>query len=158
MTNFIKTIKLFNSKGIDITDSIELEIKLQKISSSYGFTPKIISTWINDGVYYIEMEKIDTMCLADKYGETPEDIPKKYWYQIKLIINLLFYREGIEYIDITPYNFIEKNDKIYLIDFGHAYLSDKTSVPVPVPVQPQNWFLKDFLENKELMEFNPDFK
>ena len=121
MTNFIKTIKLFNSKGIDITDSIEREIKLQKISSSYGFTPKIISTWINDGVYYIEMEKIDTMCLADKYGETSDDIPKKYWYQIKSIINLLFYREGIEYIDITPYNFIEKNDKIYLIDFGHAY-------------------------------------
>lgn len=82
----------------------------------------------------------------------PEDIPKQYWKQIKSIIQILYEYEKIQYIDITPYNFIEKDNKIYLIDFGHAYLSDKSSI------QPQNWFLKDFLSNKEFMKFNPDFK
>jgi tRNA A-37 threonylcarbamoyl transferase component Bud32 len=156
MTNFIKTIKLVNSNGIDTTDLIEREIKLQQVASLYGFTPKIISTWIKDGEYHIEMEKIDTMCLADKYGDKPDDIPKHYWHQIKSIINLLFYREGIEYIDITPYNFIEKNDQIYLIDFGHAFYTSRLNKQNLIP---SNWFLRDFLDqSKEIYGYNPDFE
>lgn len=42
---------------------------LQKISSSYGFTPKILSTYFDDNYYYIEMENLNSMCVADKYGE-----------------------------------------------------------------------------------------
>lgn len=62
-------------------------------------------------------KKIDAICLANKYGDKPYNIPKHCWYQIKYIISLLFDGECIENIDMTPYNFIEKNDKIYLIDF-----------------------------------------
>lgn len=152
MKNWTKKISLYDENGVNIIGVIEREIMLQKISSSYGFTPKILSTYCDDKYYYIEMENLNSMCVADKYGEEPEDIPKQYWKQMKNIIQILYKKEGIEYIDITPYNFIEKNDKVYLIDFGHAYLSDKTLN------EPQNWFLKDFLSNKKFMEFNPDFK
>jgi len=101
------------------------------------------------------MEKINAMCLADKYGDKPYDIPKHYWYQIKSI-SLLFYREGMEYIDITLYNFIEKNDKIYLIDFGHAFYSSKINLSNSIP---SNWFLRDFLEHsKQIYKYNQDFE
>lgn len=152
MNNWIKKISLYDKNGTNMISSIGHEIMLQKISSSYGFTPKILSTHCDDKYYYIEMENLNSMCIADKYGEEPYDIPKELWKQIKNIIQILYEKEGIEYIDITPYNFIEKNNKVYLIDFGHAYLTDKTLN------EPKNWFLKDFLSNKKLMEFNPDFK
>jgi len=152
MNNWTKKISIFDKNGVNMIKNIEREIMIQKISSSYGFTPKILSTYYDDKYYYIVMENLNSLCIADKYGENPENIPKQYWKQIKSIIQILYECEGIEYIDITPYNFIEKNNEIYLIDFEHAHLTDKISV------QPQNMFLKDFLENKELMKFNPDFK
>lgn len=152
MNNWIKKISLYDKNGTNMISAIEHEIMLQKISSSYGFTPKILSIHCDDKYYYIEMENLNSMCIADKYGENPDDIPKELWKQMKNIIQILYEQEGIEYIDITPYNFIEKNNKVYLIDFGHAYLTDKKLN------EPRNWFLKDFLFNKKLMEFNPDFK
>ncbi len=63
--------------------------------------------------------------------------------------NMLLVREGIEYIDITPYNFIELNNKIYLIDFGHARFRTKS--------KSINWFLKRFLFDM-INEYNPDFR
>lgn len=155
MSLFVKIIDIIDSKGIDRTDKIENEIALQKIASSYDFTPKIIDVIKTSNSYYINMQSINEMCLADKYGDKPNDLEKKYWIQIKSIISILFYREGIEYIDITPYNFIESNEKIYLIDFGHAFITNKENLKNSTP---SNWFLKDFLDKiKEIYEYNPDF-
>jgi hypothetical protein len=55
--------------------------------------------------------------------------------------------EGIEYIDITGYNFIEKDNKIYIIDFGDAEYSKKW--------KKTNWFLEEFLNGHH--GWNPDF-
>ena len=67
------------------------------------------------------------------------------------IIRTLWEVEGIEYIDITPYNFIEKDEKLYLIDFGHAKWKSTTGE--------MNWFLQDFLDPDQcLCAYNPDFK
>jgi len=97
------------------------------------------------------MENLNTLCLADKYGEEPTDIPNDYWNKMRYIISTLYENEGIEYIDITPYNFIEKNEQMYLIDFGHAIWSK--------PHVPMNWFLKEFLNpDSPINEYNPDFK
>jgi hypothetical protein len=133
---------------------IDREIEMQEISSKYGFSPKIINSKISfnkeDNKYIgnITMEHIKEMCLADKYGEDPQNIPKIIWDQIRIILKILYNEEGIEYIDITGYNFIEKNGKVYIIDFGDAIYSKKD--------KEINWFLSYFLGGHN--GWNPDFR
>jgi len=133
---------------------ITREIEMQEISAKYGFSPKIISSNIthaniNDKyIGHIIMEDLDEMCVADKYGEDPNDIPKIIWDQIRTIVRILYNEEVIEYIDITGYNFIEKNGKIYIIDFGDAIYTKKYCE--------MNWFLSYFLSGNN--EWNPDFR
>jgi len=146
MSIFTKTI-LYSDK---ITNAeIENEIELQKISAKHGFSPKIIDYTFDEVSCVIKMENLNEMCLADKYGDLSEHISKDIWRQIHDIIEYLYEQEGIEYIDITPYNFIEKEDKVYIIDFGHAkYTNENKKI---------NWFLNEFL-NDRINEWNPDFK
>ena len=126
-------------------DTIEDEAELQNVAASYGFAPKVYKTTEGE----IHMEDLQEMCIADKYGEDPKDIPTRIWVSIRTIIHTLYHKEGIEYIDITPYNFIEKDEKVYIIDFGHAsYYKSKEMM---------NWFVKQFLEDG-VNEWNPDFK
>ena len=133
---------------------ISREIEMQEISSSHGFSPKIIKSQITfnkeDEKYIgnITMENLNEMCLADMYGEDPKDIPKIVWDQIRVILKILYFDEGIEYIDITGYNFIEKKGKVYIIDFGDARYSKKD--------RQMNWFLSYFLGGHN--GWNPDFK
>ena len=134
---------------------IDREIEIQKIASNYGFAPKIIDyklTYNKEDKKYvgnITMEHLNEMCIADKYSDDPAKIPKVIWDQIRAILKILYHEEGIEYIDITPYNFIEKDEKVYIIDFGHAsYYKSKEMM---------NWFVKQFLEDGT-NEWNPDFK
>jgi serine/threonine-protein kinase RIO1 len=89
-------------------------------------------------------------CLAALYSDDPKKIPKAFWQQIRHILEVLYEVEGIEYIDITSYNFTEKNGKIYIIDFGDAHYTKKSRGE-----KPANWFLRDFLEGA--YEWNPDF-
>jgi serine/threonine-protein kinase RIO1 len=58
----------------------------------------------------------------------------------------LYEVEGIEYPDITPYNFIKVKNKIYIIDFGDAKYRDKET----------NWFLTEFMDGEN--SWNPDYK
>lgn len=125
-----------------------LEVEIQRCVHKYGFTPEIYDVDFADDDCIISMEDLEAECLADKYGDLAEHIPTKYWEQIRTILAILFEREGIEYIDITPYNFIEKNDKIYIIDFGDAYYTHKS--------KEVNWFLKEVLDGHN--GWNPDFK
>jgi RIO-like serine/threonine protein kinase len=130
-------------------DKAELEIELQSIASTYGFSPKIHRVTTDDNWTYIEMDKIQGDTLYTLYGDDPEDIPDMVWEQIRLIIQMLYDEEGIEYVDITPYNFMESNGKIYVIDFGDARYIPETDEPI-------NWFLEEFLEGTN--SWNPDFE
>ena len=122
--------------------SSPLEAELQEIASTYGFAPKIHR--IDGNV--VQMDAVGGLCLADQYSDDPKKIPKRIWQEIHRILSILFEREGIEYIDITSYNFIEDTEgKIWIIDFGHAYYT-KGEV---------NWFLKEFLDGE--FGWNPDF-
>ena len=82
---------------------ISREIEMQEISANYGFSPKIINSKITfnkeDGKYIgnITMENLNEMCIADKYGEDPANIPKIIWEQIRTILRILYNAEGIEY-------------------------------------------------------------
>jgi tRNA A-37 threonylcarbamoyl transferase component Bud32 len=140
---FKKTI--FFTQNRNLAETI-LEIELQQVASKYDFCPKIIETQFSDTSCEITMEKIGSMCLADMYGDKPQDLPTHIWPKIHHIIKTLYEESGIEYIDITPYNFIEHEDKIYIIDFGDAYYKG---------TKPRHWFHKQFLE--EPISWNPDF-
>ena len=95
------------------------------------------------------MEKIEGELLADKYGDDPGNTPEWIWDEIKSMLTILYEEEGIEYVDVTPYNFIEKDDRIYIIDFGDAYYASEN--------QEQNWYLETFLNTNE-KTWNPDYK
>ena len=148
MTTFIKYIRSENKRNID------REYETQLIAAKYGFAPKIYSysvTHDSEKKYYegkLVMENLEEMCIADMYGDEAKNIPALIWTQMRNIVKTLYEDECVEYIDITGYNFIEKNGKVYIIDFGHAKYSKK-DVPI-------NWFLKKFLDGEN--EFNPDFR
>jgi tRNA A-37 threonylcarbamoyl transferase component Bud32 len=129
-------------------DSSENEVELQTIAARHGFSPKIISTSTQENVCLIFMENLDADCLADVYGEDPDDIPTWIWDRIRTMVKTLLYEEGIEYIDITPYNFIEKDNRIYMVDFGDAKYTK--------PNELISWFLEEFIEGEN--SWNPDYK
>jgi len=129
-------------------DSSENEVELQTIAAKHGFSPKIISTSTQGNICLIFMENLDADCLADVYGEDPDDLPTWIWDRIRTMVKTLLYEEGIEYIDITPYNFIEKNNRIYMIDFGDAKYTK--------PNELISWFLEEFIEGEN--SWNPDYK
>jgi len=138
-------MKIFHKDVSDRSEAIiRKEVLLQNKASALGLAPKIIST---DYKTYIDMEDLETMCLADMYGENITDMPPSILTGIYDIIKRLYLECNIEYIDITPYNFIETNDQLWIIDFGDAQ-----------PVQKRDWFLKEIFINKSITRWNPDFK
>jgi len=127
-------------------DNAYTEAQLQDVSARLGYSPRILSVVDRKDNSIIRMERVDGDTLSDKYGELAKDIPELVWNKIRTMISGL-YDEGVEYIDITPYNFMEIEDgNIKIIDFGDAKYSDGQI----------NWFLEEFLEG--LNEWNPDFK
>ena len=92
------------------------DLKLDKIN-----VPKIIS--YDKEKEIMVMHKIDAMNLSDMFGEKSSDIDEYYFDEIRTIIQTLS-DNGIEYPDITGYNFIEHANKIWIIDFEHAHIRD----------------------------------
>jgi tRNA A-37 threonylcarbamoyl transferase component Bud32 len=128
-----------------VKDSGEQEIELQKISAELGLSPKIISVVEKRDRFVVKMERVMGSTLSDLYGDDHKDIPTWIWEEIRYII-LELRDNGIEYIDITPYNFMEVDDNIKVIDFGDAKKCDGEL----------NWFVDEFING--LNEWNPDFK
>jgi len=129
-----------------VSEDADNEVELQKIASSYGFSPRVLSHNKLDDSSFIMMEDLEAECLADVYGENPDNIPLWIWDEIRSMVTALFDQEGIEYVDITPYNFIEKDNRIYMIDFGDAKYTNGEV----------NWFLSEFLDGEN--SWNPDYK
>jgi tRNA A-37 threonylcarbamoyl transferase component Bud32 len=95
------------------------------------------------------MEKIMNMNVADEYGEDAKNVPKKLFKIMQEIIKKLYY-SGIEYPDITGYNFIFCNNKMYLIDFEHSKLFSNETMHQVDP------FVIKFI--KGACEWNPVYK
>jgi len=143
--NLLRSIKAGMSYIFTKVVSSKLELELQNIASTYKFAPEIYK--IEGETVY--MKKIDGFCLADLYTDDPTMVPDWIWKEIQRILAVLYEREGIEYIDITGYNFVQETgtNKIWIIDFGHAYY---TTLETPV-----NWFLQEVLDGEK--GWNPDF-
>jgi tRNA A-37 threonylcarbamoyl transferase component Bud32 len=91
-------------------------LKLENVN-----VPKIIS--YDKEKEIMVMHKINSLNLSDMFGEKASDIDQYYFDEIRTIIKTLS-DNGIEYPDITGYNFIEHNKQIWIIDFEHAHIRD----------------------------------
>ena len=91
-------------------------LKLENVN-----VPKIIS--YDKQKEIMVMHKINALNLSDMFGENSSDIDEYYFDEIRTIIQTLS-DNGIEYPDITGYNFIEHANKIWIIDFEHAHIRD----------------------------------
>jgi tRNA A-37 threonylcarbamoyl transferase component Bud32 len=106
-------------------------------------TPEIINYDTEKRI--LTMRKINNMNISDMYGENASNVDEDIFDKIRTIIKILA-ENNIEYPDITGYNFIEYNDKIWIIDFEHAKISKKI----------ENKFINKFIRG--LNKWNPDFK
>jgi tRNA A-37 threonylcarbamoyl transferase component Bud32 len=93
----------------------------------------------------MKMVRVGTMSLSDYYGETEEHISDELFAKIRNIIQTL-YDHDILYIDITGYNFIENDDKLWIIDFEHATYNHPRKT---------DQFVERFLEGHN--GWNPEF-
>ena len=88
--------------------------------------PEIIE--YNDESKVMVMYKMGNHNLSDHYGDKATDVPKELFDQvIKIVRNLILH--GIEYPDLTGYNFIEDCDgKVGIIDFEHSSMMTSSKV------------------------------
>jgi tRNA A-37 threonylcarbamoyl transferase component Bud32 len=136
--------KIFHKDVSDRSEElIQKEVRFQRKAAALGLSPKILDT---DFKTYIDMEHLDQMCLADMYGESIDSMPHIIKKGIYDILTRLYLECDIEYIDVTPYNFIETDDQLWIIDFGDANEAPK-----------KNSFLKEVFRKKELFKWNSDF-
>jgi tRNA A-37 threonylcarbamoyl transferase component Bud32 len=126
-------------------ERVAREVSFQREAAELGFAPKVIAT---DNKTFIKMQHLNEMCLADMYGDDVDDIPISVQEQIIDIVWLLYDLCYIEYLDVTPYNFIEKDGLVMIIDFGDARKRDDSN---------PNPFLQELFDTWKL-KWNPDFR
>ena len=105
--------------------------------------PKIKS--YNKKTKQLKMVRVGTMSLSDYHGENAEHISDELFAKIRNIIQTL-YDHDILYLDITGYNFIENDNKLWIIDFEHATYNHPRKTDV---------FVEKFLEGHN--GWNPEF-
>ena len=106
-------------------------------------TPKIIR--YNKQKQLLTLPYLGCNTIANLYGDEDKDTPIEVFEEIRKIIKEL-YKYGIIYPDITGYNFIQGQKRIWIIDFEHAeYMPDKS-----------NEFVEKFIDGYN--GWNPDFK
>jgi tRNA A-37 threonylcarbamoyl transferase component Bud32 len=134
---YIKTCR--NASPIEV----RREAQLQKRAATLGLSPAVRHISAKS----IRMENLREMCIADKYGEQVRMIPQWIRKEIVEILWTLYADLGIQYVDVTPYNFIEKDGRVWIVDFGHAH-DNETLDP----------YLERIFDTWRLSRWNPRFK
>lgn len=124
-------------------EEIRREARLQRRAAALGISPKVKRCTMST----IVMEDLKTPCLAEMYGDSIDDIPEWIRDDILDILYTLYTIGKIEYIDVTPYNFIERDGVVWIIDFGHA----KDVTPEMDP------YLDELFATWNLSKWNPEF-
>ena len=99
---------------------------------TYVYNLSIVS--VPEVLYYCKetrtmaMARVDGMNISDMYGEDATMVPDNVFKSISTIIKKLV-DHGIEYPDLTGYNFVEDADgKVWIIDFEHSKLKSKNLI------------------------------
>jgi tRNA A-37 threonylcarbamoyl transferase component Bud32 len=93
------------------------------------------------------MEKINSDNISNVYGESINKVPSEIVKKIRKTIEFLR-DNGIVYPDITGYNFILCENKLWIIDFEHSYFDG---------FENRNYeFIDLFIKGKST--WNPDFQ
>ena len=118
------------------------EYRVHKMVYNAGIinVPKIYS--YDEKEKILVMQKICNISVADFYGEDISNVPDKIVLDIQAQIKKL-YEFGLCYPNITGYNFIEKDGKVFVINFKHAYFN--TEDP----------FVEKFIDDAR--EWNPEY-
>jgi len=100
-----------------VADNIQKEAKIQQKCAKYGISPKIKE--VNLHCKYFVMDKMDCslMDLIKKYNGR---IPNKYQQEIINIVSILDNKIKIFHGDPNPSNFMIKDKRLYIIDYGFA--------------------------------------
>jgi RIO-like serine/threonine protein kinase len=125
-------------------DEIRREASLQRKAAALGLAPAVRRCTSNS----IVMVDLQAMCLGDKYGRNISDTP--HWIQERILEILLTLRDTckIEYTDITPFNFVEDDGVVWVIDFGDAKAIKADT--------PRDDFLYDVLDYW-VLKWNPEY-
>ena len=112
--------------------------------SSHGLTPIFVGT---DNTTYIDMEDLKEMSVGDMYGNDIGGIPQPILAGMFSLIWTLYHVHKIEYVDLWPRNFIEKQGRVWIIDFGDAkHRSDVADD-----------YIEEILEAGRITHWNPEF-
>lgn len=125
-------------------EAIRREARFQRRAAAIGLSPKVIRCTETT----IVMDHVGAPCLADVYGDLMDDIPDWIQEEILDILYTLYTATQIEYIDVTPYNFIEKDGVVWVIDFGHARDASPDLDP----------YLDEVIADWSLTTWNPAFQ
>ena len=113
-----------------IKENVSLdEYELHKYVYNLGIVniPKLYE--YNQEKKVMVMERLGGMSVSDMYGSEASCIDTEIFNKIRSIVQLLL-DHGVEYPDITGYNFMEDDDKIWVIDFGDArYVNGRVEDP-----------------------------
>jgi tRNA A-37 threonylcarbamoyl transferase component Bud32 len=118
--NQAKTDNMYDTKLYYIKQGVKQhEYDMHQHIYSLGVvnSPKIIN--YDPQKQVMVMEKIGNMSVSDYYDEYAKGVPKPLMKKIQQIVKTL-YDNNIVYPDITGYNFIEFDGKVWIIDFEHA--------------------------------------
>jgi hypothetical protein len=99
--------------------------------------------WINKG-------KNGMPSTEPMHFQAIDSIPSFILEDIYKIVSDLYYVYNIEYIDVTPYNFVEVEGHVWIIDFGHAMKRQAG--------RKTNWYLRDIFDEGKISYWNSDFK
>ena len=93
----------------------------------------------------LTLVKIDNMNISDWYGDLEKNISDVLFDKIRQIIKIL-YDNNIVYPDITGYNFIEYENKLWILDFEHSFFR----------INKHTQFVEKFING--MNKWNPEFK
>lgn len=124
----------------------EKEYKIQSILYNANIVNIPQPYSYNANTKELKMRKIPNLSIADMYGEEFYRVPQIIIEKIRNIISTLYYY-GLEYPDITGYNFIEYQNKVWIIDFEHAQINNNRATYDP--------FILEFING--VNSWNPQF-